>query len=178
MIIIAVILAVAFGNAGTAASHPAAKILKEQKEAKQDIKDLVNKKSKQIETIVSKRIKDEQQKEKERKERIKQKKLKEKRERERKKEESKYESLGECRITTYCPACNDPAGSYQSSSGATLYEGCVACNWLDIGTKLLINGQEYTVMDTCGTDAIDIFIDSGDTCYCSENYYTEVKIIK
>jgi len=86
-----------------------------------------------------------------------------------------WESLGDCRITCYCPCCNDPAGSYQSSSGTTLYEGCVACSWLPIGTVLKINGTEYTVTDTCGTDAIDIFKDTS-YCCCDENYYTEVFI--
>jgi len=89
--------------------------------------------------------------------------------------EAHWGSLGKCRITTYCPWCNDPVGSYQSSSGVRLYEGCVACNWLPIGTKLRINGVEYTVLDTCGTDAIDIFVDT-DSCHCHTNYYTNVEI--
>ena len=90
-------------------------------------------------------------------------------------EDADWESIGSCRITTYCAGCNDPAGSYQSSSGVTLYEGCVACNWLPIGTRLRIDGCEYVVMDTCGTDAIDIFVDTS-YCVCSSNYYTEVFI--
>ena len=90
-------------------------------------------------------------------------------------DESHWTSLGSCRITTYCAGCNDPAGSYQSSSGAVLYEGCVACNWLPIGTRLRIDGCEYVVMDTCGTDAIDIFVDTG-YCMCNANYYTEVYV--
>lgn len=89
--------------------------------------------------------------------------------------EDTWESLGDCRITCYCPSCNDPAGSYQSSSGTTLYEGCVACSWLPIGTVLKINGTEYTVVDTCGTEAIDVFKDTS-YCCCNENYYTEVFI--
>lgn len=92
-------------------------------------------------------------------------------------EEKKWESIGECRITTYCPACNDPSGSYQSSSGVTLYEGCVACSWLSIGTVIRINGNEYVVVDRCGTDAIDIFVDTP-YCMCNSNYYTEVEIKK
>lgn len=91
--------------------------------------------------------------------------------------ESQWESIGSCRITTYCPGCNDPAGSYQSSSGATLYEGCVACSWLPIGTVLRINGNEYVVMDRCGTDAIDIFLDTS-YCTCNQNYYTNVEVKK
>lgn len=86
----------------------------------------------------------------------------------------KWVSLGHCRVTTYCPSCNDPAG-YQSSSGRILEEGMVACNWLENGTKLRIKGKVYTVMDYCGTDAIDIFIDT-DICYCNTNCYVEVEI--
>lgn len=95
-----------------------------------------------------------------------------------KKEQQQWESIGDCRITTYCPACNDPAGTYQSSSGATLYEGVVACNWLSNGTKIKIEGWGvYTVMDTCGTDAIDVFVDT-DGCYCNTNCYAKVYIWK
>lgn len=88
----------------------------------------------------------------------------------------RWVSLGDCRITTYCPCCNDPAG-YQSSSGKQLEEGMVACSWLENGTKLRIKGKVYTVMDYCGTDAIDIFIDT-DICYCNTNCYVEVEIWK
>lgn len=115
------------------------------------------------------------------------KKIKEKEKAERKKkevikkkeEEREWESLGYCRITTYCPACNDPAGSYQSSSGTTLYEGCVACSWLPIGTRLRIDGYEYVVMDTCGIGGtVDIFVDTGGYCNCNTLSYKEVYIRK
>lgn len=92
-------------------------------------------------------------------------------------EEKKWESIGYCRITTYCPSCNSPSGSYQSSSGQTLYEGCVACSWLSIGTVIRINGAQYVVVDKCGTDAIDIFVDTP-YCMCNANYYAEVEIKK
>lgn len=105
---------------------------------------------------------------------------KKKREEEKRKaEERKWESLGYYRITTYCPGCNDPAGTYQSSSGTTLYEGCVACSWLSIGTRLRIDGYEYVVMDTCGVGGtIDIFVDSGSYCSCNTLSYKEVYIRK
>lgn len=92
-------------------------------------------------------------------------------------ETSPWKSIGMCRITTYCPWCNDPPGTYESSSGSQLYEGCAACNWLAIGTKIRINGNEYTVVDICGTDAIDIFVDTS-SCCCHTNYYTNVEIYK
>lgn len=91
-------------------------------------------------------------------------------------EEASWVNIGEVRITSYCPACNDPAFSYQSSSGKTLREGYVACNWLENGTKVRIDGKEYVVMDTCGTDAIDIFHDTGYECYCSTNKKSLVQI--
>lgn len=94
------------------------------------------------------------------------------------KESADWESVGNCRITHYCPVCNDPSGSYQSSSGKTLREGYVACNWLENGTEIKINDKEYVVMDTCGTEAIDVFQDTGDECCCTANYYAEVKIKK
>lgn len=92
-------------------------------------------------------------------------------------EESHWKPLGDCRITYYCPVCNDPGYSYASSSGTTLYEGCVACSWLPLGSKIRINGDEYVVVDRCGTDAIDIFVDT-DSCYCSQygTYYAEVEV--
>ena len=96
-----------------------------------------------------------------------------------KEEESHWESLGDCRITYYCPVCNDPGYSYASSSGTTLYEGCVACSWLPLGSKIRINGDEYTVVDRCGTDAIDVFVDTGECC-CSQygTYYAEVEVYR
>lgn len=87
-----------------------------------------------------------------------------------------WESLGECRITTYCPSCNEPAG-YESYSGKTLAAGDCACSWLQIGTRISIDGDEFTVVDTCGTDAIDIFVDS-DECRCNLNEYKTVYMEK
>lgn len=94
---------------------------------------------------------------------------------EQKEEESHWKSLGYCRITEYCPSCNDPRGSYQSSSGAHLEEGMVACSWLDNYTRIRIGDSEYIVTDYCGTDAIDIFCDT-DSCMCDANYWTEVYV--
>lgn len=89
-------------------------------------------------------------------------------------EKSHWESLGYVRCTEYCASCNSPSG-HTSSSGTYLSEGCVACSWLSIGTKIRIDGHEYTVVDICGTDAIDIFVDSYG-CYCNMNTYKEVEI--
>lgn len=89
-------------------------------------------------------------------------------------QEPRWESIGACRVTEYCPICNDPEG-YESSSGKELQNGDVACNWLPNGTRIRIDGKEYTVNDYCGTEAIDIFIDT-DECWCDKNAYEEVYI--
>lgn len=88
---------------------------------------------------------------------------------------TEYVDLGECRITTYCPECNDGEG-YESSSGTELEYGHCACNWLPVGTKINIEGEPFVVVDTCGTDAIDIFIDTDD-CWCNVNEYRKVVVV-
>lgn len=89
---------------------------------------------------------------------------------------TQWESIGEQRITTYCPVCNDGAG-HESSTGKYLEYGDCACSWLPVGTVINIEGEEFTVVDTCGTDAIDIFIDddSGE-CRCDRNEYKKVSV--
>ena len=88
----------------------------------------------------------------------------------------RYEDLGMCRITTYCPVCNDGAG-HESSSGVYLQEGHAACRWLPNGTIISIDGFRYRIVDTCGTDAIDLFVDT-DYCRCDLNEYRHVYIVK
>ena len=91
--------------------------------------------------------------------------------------EKVWKPIGECRITSYCPYCNDGEG-HESSSGKELEYGDCACNWLPIGTKVSIEGDIFTVADTCGTDAIDIFIDHDDGwCGCNLNEYRKVSIL-
>lgn len=84
--------------------------------------------------------------------------------------------LGECRITEYCPYCNEPHG-HDSATGVYLSEGHAACNWLPMGTVIEIDGRTYEIVDVCGTDAIDLFRES-DSCQCNLNDYAQVKIIK
>ena len=79
-----------------------------------------------------------------------------------------WECLGKIRVTEYCPCCNDPSG-YSSSSGKRLKYGYVACFWLPNGTKISIEGEIFYVEDYCGTDAIDIFVDTPDGCHCNLN---------
>lgn len=87
-----------------------------------------------------------------------------------------WKDLGECRITTFCPVCNDGSG-HESSSGTELRYGHAACSWLPIGTKISIEGEIFEIVDICGTDAIDIFIDTDDECCrCNLNEYKDVRI--
>lgn len=90
-------------------------------------------------------------------------------------EESHWKSIGLVRCTEYCTSCNSPSG-HHSSSGTYLTDGHVACSWLSLGTRIRINGYEFIVVDTCGTDAIDIFRDRDDGCYCNMNEYKEVEV--
>ena len=92
--------------------------------------------------------------------------------------EKEWKSLGECRITTYCPYCNDGEG-HESSSGKELEYGDCACSWLPIGTTLSVEGEIFVVRDRCGTEAIDIFIDHNDGfCGCNLNEYRQVSVLQ
>ena len=86
-----------------------------------------------------------------------------------------WEPVGDCRITEYCPFCNSPQG-HGSASGAYLEYGHVACGWLPIGAVIKIDGEIFTVVDVCGTDAIDIFVPCEDYCQCDMNEYKYVEI--
>ena len=88
--------------------------------------------------------------------------------------DTEWEIIGKCRITSYCCACNDGSG-HESSSGKYLQYGHVACRWLPNGTIISIEGEQFEVVDTCGTDAIDVFIDT-DECNCNLNEYKTVAI--
>ena len=90
----------------------------------------------------------------------------------------KWESIGEQRITCYCPYCNDGEG-HESSSGKELEYGDCACSWLPIGTKISVEGEIFVVRDICGTEAIDIFIDHDDGyCGCRLNEYRQVSVLQ
>ena len=92
---------------------------------------------------------------------------------------SQVEEISEAqtvRVTEYCPACNCPAG-HGSATGKYLEEGDCACGWLPMGSTVTIDDVTYTVVDVCGTDAIDIFVDDGSgVCHCNRNEYVEAVI--
>lgn len=90
--------------------------------------------------------------------------------------DDEWVDLGEQRITCYCPVCNDGEG-HESSSGKELEYGDCACSWLPEGTKVSIEGEIFTNVDKCGTEAIDIFIDTDDSvCHCNLNEYRKVSV--
>ena len=88
-------------------------------------------------------------------------------------------NIGECRITTYCPACNDGSG-HESSTGTWLRSGHAACSFLPAGTVIDIEGERFTIVDTCGMPGtIDIFRDDNSgVCNCSLLEYKNVCIVK
>lgn len=93
-------------------------------------------------------------------------------------QEAEWIDLGPHRITTYCPACNEPQG-HGSASGKYLETGDAACGWLPIGSVICIEGEEFTIVDVCGTDAIDIFVDDDSgICHCDLNEYRNVTLRK
>lgn len=55
----------------------------------------------------------------------------------------------------------------------------VACNFLEIGTHVVINGHEYIVEDTGGMsgNVIDIFVDSEEEALSLGRQYTTVRIL-
>ena len=87
-----------------------------------------------------------------------------------------WKPLGKCRITTYCHVCNDGHG-YESTSGKRLKYGLAACRWLENGTIISVEGELFEIADTCGTDAIDLFVDTdGEPCRCNVNEYRMVSV--
>lgn len=82
------------------------------------------------------------------------------------------------RVTEYCPACNCPNG-HGSASGVYLTEGHCACGWLPMGSIVIIDGVEYEVVDVCGTDAVDLFVDDDSgVCRCDRNETVEAVIVR
>lgn len=91
-------------------------------------------------------------------------------------QEDEWKSLGKCRITCYCHVCNDGHG-YESTSGKHLKYGHAACRWLPNGTIISVEGEIFEIVDTCGTDAIDLFVDTeNDYCSCNLNEWRLVSI--
>lgn len=95
--------------------------------------------------------------------------------------EPTYISLGEFKLTAYCP-CEECSGGWgkQTSTGVVATEGvtiAVDPNVIPYGTKVYINGHEYTAQDCGGAingKDIDIFMDSHSDCKNFGVQYVEV----
>ena len=87
-------------------------------------------------------------------------------EEEHKEKEPKLKSLGKFKITAYCSCskcCGKSDGITASGTKATAGRTIAAPSTFKFGTKLIINGHEYTVEDRGGAikgNRIDIYFDS------------------
>ena len=93
-----------------------------------------------------------------------------------KRKQRRWTSIGRKRITYYCPSCNSPRGTHRSAMGVRLREGYVAFNGARLGSKIKIGKRIYTVVDRCGTNAVDIFKDTVD-CHCHSSSYQNVQVM-
>ena len=94
-------------------------------------------------------------------------------------ESSNLVSLGKFKLTAYCP-CSKCCGKSDgiTASGTKATQGrTVACNSLEIGTKIRINGHDYVVEDR-GTSHIDIFFNSHQSALNFGVQYAEVFVVK
>ena len=89
-------------------------------------------------------------------------------------------SIGDYKLTAYC-SCEKCCGKWsqfnKTASGTTPQQGrTVACNSLEFGTKIVINGSVYTVEDTgnMGTNVIDIYFNSHEAALNFGVQYAEV----
>lgn len=87
---------------------------------------------------------------------------------------------GNCRITFYChcATCNGRAGANTASGVQPTVNHTVATGSLPFGTRVLIDGVEYTVEDRgVGDFQFDIFVSSHEEALQRGLYYTDVYII-
>ena len=90
--------------------------------------------------------------------------------------------FGNCRITFYCGGpccCGQWAGGGTASGTTATANRTVANGSLPFGTKVLIDGQTYTVEDRgVGGDQFDIYVDSHQEALNRGLYYTDVYILE
>ena len=87
---------------------------------------------------------------------------------------------GTCRVTFYChcATCNGRAGAPCASGVMPTVNHTVATGSLPFGTRVMIDGVEYTVEDRgVGDFEMDIFVASHQEALNRGLYYTEVYII-
>ena len=89
-------------------------------------------------------------------------------------------SIGDYKLTAYC-SCERCCGKWsqfnKTASGTTPQQGrTVACNSLEFGTRIVINGSIYTVEDTgnMGNNVIDIYFNSHEAALSFGVQYAEV----
>lgn len=85
--------------------------------------------------------------------------------------------LVDIRVTHYSA---DETGSSMTASGREAIVGrTVACNFLPIGTHVIINGHEYVVEDTGGMvgNVVDIFVNDADEARILGTYHTVMEVI-
>ena len=89
-------------------------------------------------------------------------------------------NIGEYKLTAYC-SCERCCGKWsqfnKTASGTTPQQGrTVACNSLDFGTEIIINGEKYIVEDTgnMGNNIIDIYFNSHEAALIFGVQYAEV----
>lgn len=88
--------------------------------------------------------------------------------------------LGTYKITHYCACSRCSSGTGITASGTYATEGrTVACNSLPFGTRIIINGNVYTVEDTggMGGNTIDIFVGSHQEALNLGVYYADVYLV-
>ena len=89
-------------------------------------------------------------------------------------------NIGEYRLTAYC-GCEKCCGQWSkynlTASGTTPQQGrTVACNSLEFGTELVINGNKYVVEDRGGMkgNTIDIYFNSHEAALAFGVQYAKV----
>ena len=95
-------------------------------------------------------------------------------------EDNNLTNLGEYKLTAYC-SCEKCCGKWsqfnRTASGTVPQQGrTVACNSLDFGTEIIINGEKYIVEDTgnMGNNIIDIYFNSHEAALIFGVQYAEV----
>lgn len=93
-------------------------------------------------------------------------------------------SLGEYKLTAYC-SCEKCCGKWAefnlTASGTTPVQGrTVACNSLEFGTEIVINGDHYIVEDTgnMNNNVIDIYFNSHEEALNFGVKYAEIFLVQ
>ena len=86
-------------------------------------------------------------------------------------------NIMDIRVTHYSA---EEVGNGTTASGNMPIPGyTVACNFLPLGTHVIIDGQEYEVQDTggMGGNVVDIFVSSYNEAISKGTYYTTMEVL-